>query len=318
MNNTVYQEKLINSDGYYECVIDGRTFKTFPELSLHVVRKLKYKSVYDYMIEYKLDDVSNYIKCEICGSHVINMGMHIKSHKETNINEYQEKYGLQSKISNGLSKFYSKVKSGENNSFHKKNSSYEKRANRSFYKMEFYKKKYPDLSEDEIINIINEKKKKIGDILSKSNSYQYWVEKGYSEEEAKKMNSYRFCYGDLKKLTYVYGIDKAFITYSKRVKGNFNKLVDNHRIKPYYEYIISILNDKKIAYSLCDISYTDDYSGIVKHIMIKDNIYLVFSKKQNDYHISIYRDKNNELVETVYINEVSITKTAEIIEGYLC
>lgn len=294
----VYQENLINKNGYFECLIDGKCFKSFQALKEHVVKKLKYKTVYDYMIEYKIDDAKNYIRCEICGTHVINMRKHILAHKETNLIEYKEKYNLKYVLSDGLRKFYSKVKSGKNNTFHKEKSTYEKRANRSMYKMEHYKSKFPNLSEEEITKMIADKKKKCGDVLKKANTVQYWIDKGYDEQTANKMNTYKHCYGNIAKLCVVYDYDKAYDIANRFITNKYKKTISHYRISPYHEAITNWLNDKGIDYRDGYLEYIDG-NTIFNHICI-GNKYINFYKKKDIFNISF-----NYLGNT---NKISINK----------
>lgn len=312
----LYQEKLMNDDGYYVCVIDGKCFKTFPALTKHVVRRLKYKTVYNYIIEHNLDSAENYIKCELCGNYVINMNKHIKIHKDTNIVEYKEKYNLKYTLSEGLRKFYSKVKSGENNTFHRNKSEYTKRAKRSMYKMEHYRTKYPELSDIEIEEIIKEKRKKCSSVLKNANGVSYWIERGYSEDEAKLFNSYKHKYNDIAKMSIVYGFDKSYKIAYKYRKRVSDKFINNYLVNPYYKGLLSILSESNIEYKLDVLDYKNEITYF-KTIVVDDKLYICFSKKYSKYYIDIYRNDNNILIDRISIIDFNIISLANKIKELL-
>ena len=99
----------------------------------------------------------NLVICEICKLGVLLIKPHLNnSHKDWTIDNYKEKFPNSKIVSDFQSKKISKRLSGENNPFHSKNSSKEERKKRSIFSLEYWKIRYPELSDEELKTKRNE------------------------------------------------------------------------------------------------------------------------------------------------------------------
>ena len=147
----------------------------------------------------------DYVICQICKRAVASVtGIHMKTyHPEYTAEEYKQEFkgfptvptSVSEKRTIGAKKSGAMMREpehrkrlsesfkGENNPMHSSRVSKEFRLSISPFSPEFYKRKFPDLSEKECIDLA---KKKSDSVEKKSwTQISYWTEKGFSEEEAK-------------------------------------------------------------------------------------------------------------------------------------
>ena len=108
---------------------------------------------------------------------------------------------------------------GENNPSHHSKTTERQRKERSVMCIEYWEKHYPDLSHEQLVEMMNEKKKSVT-LASKAapqpTQIRYWIEKGYSEEEAKLKVHERQQTFSLEKCIQKYGEDVGREVFEKR------------------------------------------------------------------------------------------------------
>jgi hypothetical protein len=150
----------------------------------------------------------DYVVCKICNRATSNVtGVHLRNHPEWTAEKYKSQFpgipviasSVLEKITNGSKKAgarmrepehrkrLSKMYSGENNPMHKSKTTEEKRKSISPFSPSFYLQKNPDLTMDEA-KILAEKKMMEQKVVSWVKE-EYWIKKGFSQEEAKKIIS---------------------------------------------------------------------------------------------------------------------------------
>lgn len=148
----------------------------------------------------------DFVICQICKRAVASVtGIHMKTyHPDYTAEKYKDEFSGFSTIPLSVSekrtigakkagarmrepehrKRLSESFKGENNPMHSSNTTKEFRLSISPFSPQFYKKKFPDLSEAECVKLAKNK----SDSVEKKSWTQisYWKERGFSEEEAKK------------------------------------------------------------------------------------------------------------------------------------
>ena len=148
----------------------------------------------------------DFVICQICKRAVASVtGIHMKTyHPDYTAEKYKDEFpgfstiplSVSEKRTIGAKKAGARMREpehrkrlsesfkGENNPMHSSNTTEEFRLSISPFSPEFYKKKFPDLSDAECIKLAKNK----NDSVEKKSWTQvsYWKEKGFSEEEAKK------------------------------------------------------------------------------------------------------------------------------------
>lgn len=123
---------------------------------------------------------------------------------------------------------------GEKNFNHRNNSTPEERKSRSPKNIEFYKKRYPNLSEEEQHTLLNEQFNKTKTTLKTNHLYntqlEYYLNKGYSYEESYLKLKERQSSFSLKKCIEKYGEEIGHIKFFERQKKWLNKLYSNFQI----------------------------------------------------------------------------------------
>lgn len=204
-------------------------------------------------------------------------------------------------------------KLGQNNPCSKTNRPEHLRKQNSPYSLEYYKKRFPDLSEEEIISLRAEfisKRKYIKE--NHTNTLEYYIKRGYSEEEAEILRSNRQRTFSLEKCIEKYGKiegEKVFEQrqkkWIKKLQENFTKIGDNraHKSKQEIELVTELcrilgieipikqkfitFNDKHYAYDFeynhKFIEYNGDYWHCNPQIYHKDYVHQI--KKMTAYEI---------------------------------
>jgi len=153
-----------------------------------------------------INDNDQTITCRICGeNHVRLYGKHFQyKHPGMTGKKYKEMFPgapirtekdrIAGSKSSGkhmkqekYKKMFSEMFGGENNPNHVSNTTEQERKERSPSCIEFYEKRYPDLTDIERKVMLSEHTKdKVKDRILPSN-IEYWLERGYNEEESKKL-----------------------------------------------------------------------------------------------------------------------------------
>lgn len=183
-----------------------------------------------YDKEHKPKFFSEKIECLICGRMVYSIKNHMQAHKDWTFDKYKEHFNLNNNdlFSNEYKKFMSERVKGDKNPGHQHNGKFSS-VSKNF-------KNYDNLSEEEVNISIKKVKDKI--IYSKhnggwsTNQKEYWLDRGYTEEESIKKVSERqttfskeICiekYGELEGLKrWQQRQEKWFKNYKK---SNFSKI----------------------------------------------------------------------------------------------
>ncbi len=202
----------------------------------------------------KIENMENLIECKVCGkkSHRI-YGAHLKSHGLTSV-EYLNKYpgaplmassDLKNTIKNAgqhmktekYKRMFSEKIKGENNPMSRTKTSDLERKRNSPYSVEFYKFRYPEMTDDEIQNKISTfAKESIKDRISDTN-LEYWLLKGFDEEDAKLKLKERQTTFTLDKCIEKYGEDRGIQVYTDRQKRWQTSLLENRNLKCGYSQV---------------------------------------------------------------------------------
>lgn len=153
----------------------------------------------------EINDNEITVTCRLCGEQVKRVyGKHLKfKHDNITTKEYKEmfpeapimaKSDLKNTSKNSgqhmkqekYKKMFSEMFKGENNPMHHTKTTQEFRKKQSPFSREFYKERFPNISEKEIDKKIKEVTNKVvADRLLPSNR-DYWIKKGFSKSEAEK------------------------------------------------------------------------------------------------------------------------------------
>lgn len=181
---------------------------------------------------------------------------HAKSNNFQNIEYYRKRYPeaseeeLQKMLSDAKKEYLKKRpdNSGENNPAHHSKTSELERRQRSPKCIEFYQKKYPGLTDEEYMNMVKEHRKLTASRLTPdkhSTRIEYWLAKGYSENEAIEKLSERQRTFTLQKCISKYGIEEGTYIFNKRQDKWKKSLMKN-----FQKYGDSRSSQSKFAYDL--------------------------------------------------------------------
>ena len=138
---------------------------------------------------------------------------------------------------------------GENNPMHHSNTTDLERRQISPKCIEFYEKRFPNATHEEHLQMLNEHLTKINTIMSDKSKQvkcvEYWLAKGYSEEEAKQLISESQKTFSLEKCIEKYGLEEGIKRFEQRqdkwVKAiiqNFSKYGDGRSNSSEFAYDI--------------------------------------------------------------------------------
>ncbi len=203
-----------------------------------------------------INDNEQTITCRICGeNHRRLYGNHFKySHDGLTATEYRKMFpgapitvpdDMKNTTKNGgkhmqtekYKKMFSDMFSGEKNPNHKNNTTEQDRKERSPSCIEFYNKKYPDLTQKQRQNMLDKHvKEKVKDRLLPSN-VEYWINKGYSEEESKIKVSESQTTFSKEICIQKYGYEKGIEIFNNRTEKWRKSLNENGNLKNGYSLI---------------------------------------------------------------------------------
>lgn len=179
----------------------------------------------------------DYVECKICGVRYSHITTHINMQHNINKAKYVELYNhpvVSQKFLDNCRKnswmhtedskeFREKGRvrfKGEGNPSSKSNTTLLQRQQRSPYSIEFYKKKYPDLSEKECQKMLDDKLIEVKETRNKNNSVtsrlSYYTSRGHSLKEAKKLLKERQSTFTLEKCINKYGEEEGRKKYEER------------------------------------------------------------------------------------------------------
>lgn len=255
----------------------------------------------------------DYVFCKICNRATSNVtGVHLRNHPGWTAERYKLEFpGVSVIASNVLEKItegskksgakmrepehrkrLSKMVSGENNPMHKSKTTDEKRKSISPFSPDFYLKKNPSLSYEEAETLAKEKIK-----LTRVVSWvkeEYWVKKGFSEEEAKKIISKKQSTFSLEKCIEKYGEEEGTERWKERQKKWFKNYKKTNYSKKSQELFTSL-------YPIISKKYKEIYFAT-----LNENKEIVDSGKNHEYRLS--------LKDRVILPDFFIKETGKIIE----
>lgn len=193
----------------------------------HLINQKNKKELDEIRLETQPDD---FIKCEICGSAVKLIKNHLlNSHKNWTIENYKKNYPNSQTIAKSTSIKNSENNKGDKNAFSRSKSNEQQRKERSIFSLEWWKLRYPQLNEDELIKLRNESlKDKLKNRLS-DNQIEYWTNQGFSEEEAKEKIKERQSTFTLEKCIEKFGEEEGIIRFNERQKKWSNKIESQYK-----------------------------------------------------------------------------------------
>jgi G:T-mismatch repair DNA endonuclease (very short patch repair protein) len=237
--------------------------------------------------EFKVKDgkeiSKDYVICQICNRATANVtGVHLRNHQGwTPERYYREFQNCQTiaettlkKITEGSKKAGARMKEtehrkrlslmfqGKKNPMHKTKTSEEKRKSSSPFSASFYLKKFPNISTEKAESMA---KNKISEnVVISWVKEEYWVEKGFTQEESKKIISEKQSTFSLEKCISKYGEIKGTQVWKKRQDKWKSKVFnDSQHISRGYskigeEFINLILGIlERIEYPLDNILYAN-------------------------------------------------------------
>lgn len=170
----------------------------------------------------------DYIKCEICGSAVKLIKNHLlNSHKDWTFDLYRQEFPNSPTIAKSTSEKNSINNIGSKNIFSKEKSTELERKQRSIFSLEYWKLKFPEKRDRELIEMRNtELKDKIKDRLLPS-QIEYWTNRGFSEYEAKEKVKEKQTTFTLQKCIEKYGEEEGKKRFEERQKKWTKSLFEN-------------------------------------------------------------------------------------------
>jgi hypothetical protein len=220
----------------------------------------------EYKVKHGKKLGEDYVICKICNRATANVtGQHLKNHPSWTPEKYREEFPdsrviaekILEKIRKGSVKAGSRMREpehrkrlreiflGSNNPMHTSNSSEEKRRSISPFSPDFYLNKDKNLTLEEA-QILAKKKLEKNKILSWTQK-DYWIGKGYSEEESIKIISNKQSTFSLKKCIDKYGEDDGKVVWKKRQEKwakSFKKMNYSKNSQKLFYHLHSILSDK--------------------------------------------------------------------------
>lgn len=192
--------------------------------------------------EYKVRDGKklgeDYVICEICKRATSSAtGVHLRNHPGWTAEKYKSNFpnspviptNVLERITEGSKKAGARMREeehkarlservrGEKNPMHRSKTTDEKRKSISPFSPHFYLKRNPELSLDEATAMAKDKIS--GHSIVSWVKKDYWVSKGYTEEESKKIVSEKQSTFSLEKCIEKHGEEKGNLIWSERQKG---------------------------------------------------------------------------------------------------
>lgn len=258
-----------------------------------------------------INDNEETVTCRLCGeNHRRLYGKHFQyKHKGMTANKYRELFpdapitipeDMKNTTKNSgkhmkqekYKKMFSDMFSGEKNPNHKTKTTEQERKERSPSCIEFYDKNYPELNDSERIELLNKHvKDKVKERLLPSHK-EYWLNKGYTEEEAKNKVSERQTTFSREICIEKHGYEKGIEIFNERTKKWNKSLIENGNLKSGYSLISQKLfddisnnlkRDFKYATNNGEFSLTKEDGGVWLYDFVD-----VENKKIIEYQGDIY------------------------------
>jgi very-short-patch-repair endonuclease len=267
--------------------------------------------------EFKVKDgkeiSKDYVICQICNRATANVtGVHLKNHPGWTPERYHREFPTfqtiaettLKKITAGSKKAGARMREdehrkrlsvtfqGERNPMHKTKTSEEKRKSSSPFSPSFYLKKFPNISIEEAESMA--KNKLSENVVISWVKEEYWVKKGFTKDEAKKIISEKQSTFSLEKCIIKYGETKGIETWKKRQE----KWTKNYKKNNYSR------NSQKLFVSLYNV-ISVKYKGIY-FATLNENKEIVDNGKNHEYRLT--------LMDRVIMPDFYVEDTKKIIE----
>ena len=208
--------------------------------------KFCHKSYRLVKFDEKCKDDPNWFKCEICGQWIKSVTSHLWNikncrkddpHNIWTVEKYKESFPDAQILSISTRQRLSDMGKGQNNPNHSSKTTEEERKERSPYAIEFWRRKYPNKTEEEITTLWEEFHKdtlaKVTSGCTHTTTLEFYINNGYSKEDSEKLRSERQRTFTLEKCITKHGEEEGRRIYkerqdkwSKKIKLNFEKFGD--------------------------------------------------------------------------------------------
>jgi len=247
----------------------------------------------------------DYVTCKVCGFKSKRIyGNHLKSHGMTS-EDYKKQYpgeplytesdiknvtkfsGLHMKEEKYKKMFSEKIK-GDKNPNHKSNTTIEQRKKCSPFSKDFVK--YSNLTDDEKEETLKSFVKDVCDNKTYTTRLDYWINKGYSEDDANKKLKERQTTFTLNLCIEKYGEESGTEIYNNRQQKWQKSLLDNGNLKCGYSEVSQLL-----FYSIIDFYNLKDRVDI--YFATKNKEYFICEGKGEFYQYDFVDLKNKKIIE---------------------
>jgi hypothetical protein len=255
----------------------------------------------------------DYVVCKICNRATSNVtGVHLRNHPGWTAEKYKSQFlgelviaaNVLDRITEGSKKAGSKMRepehrkrlskmySGENNPMHKSKTTEEKRKSISPFSPLFYIERYPNLSESEAI-VMAKNKLSENSVISWVKE-EYWIGKGYTQEEAKKIISEKQSTFSLEKCIEKYGEEAG----KKRWGDRQEKWAKNYKKSNYSKKSQELFTS---LYPIVKNKFKNIYFAT-----LNENKEIVDSGKNHEFRLRLnnriilpdfYIEDNNKIIE---------------------
>jgi hypothetical protein len=208
----------------------------------------------------------DYVICKICNRATSNVtGVHLRNHPGWTAEKYRTEFpgtpviaaSVLEKITEGSKKAgarmrepehkerLSKIATGKNNPMHKSRTTEEKRKSVSPFSPNFYLERYPNMSLDEATSMA--KNKLSENAVISWVKEEYWMKKGHTQEEAKKIISEKQSTFSLEKCVEKYGEEdgkKRWLDRQEKWAKNYKKTNYSKKSQDLFTTIYPIIKNK--------------------------------------------------------------------------
>lgn len=266
----------------YVCEYDGKEFKSESGFKYHLTKYYN-ETLVDYFYKHGLMTDDDVVICKICNKLCSAISAHIRNHKEISFSQYKEIYGEADLFSVSYLNGLSVRGSGENNPNHKSKTTEQQRKERSPFSKEFVNHKNEN-EHKEFISKVDKKRVSTSQI-------EYYLIRGHSAEEAKKLQSERQKTFSLKLCIEKYGEEEGLKIFKDR-QERWQNTLNSKSIEEKLE-----INRKRAAPLLA--KYGDD--DRVSSAMSQNFFDKVYDRLPIQYQDScMYERLNSEMIVENY------------------
>jgi hypothetical protein len=164
-------------DGRYINKLNGKVFGSASGIARELLNKYNMTPP-SYLIKFGYVNKEDYPLCSICNNYVSYLRKHVSDIHNYTKESYVEQFGEPEKWVADTLLNTIKTNSTNNNGNSKANTTEQQRKERSPMAIEFYQRKFPELSNEEHLQMLNEAKNHIsGSIKNHTTRLEYWLKK---------------------------------------------------------------------------------------------------------------------------------------------